>query len=66
MFHPRGVTRHHVTKAYRDSGLNVLQPERRLVSAQLRPYKIRDRVCSTTLQHLPGENPSDYVTSNPM
>ena len=64
-FHPRGLTRRQLADIYRSSGLAELQPERRFICAQLRPPNLRDRICSTILQDIPGDNPSDYLTTNP-
>lgn len=63
-YHPRGVQRQQITTAYINSGLAKLQPERRFICAQLRPHNIRDRVCSTSLEDIPGDNPSDFLTAN--
>jgi hypothetical protein len=65
-FHPRGVQRKQIALAYRDSGLAKLQPERRFIVAQLRPHNLRDRVSNTALENIPGANPSDYLTANPL
>ena len=65
-FHPRGVQRQAITKAYQDSGLAALQQDRRLIVAQLRPRNIRDRVTTTALENIPGANPSDLLITNPL
>ena len=63
-YHPRGVTRQDINKAYRKSGLADLQPDRRFICAQLRPYNLRDRLCSTALRSVPDKEPSKYLSSN--
>ena len=63
-FHPRGITRQQITLAWKSSGLAELLPERRFICAQLRPPNLRDRICSTSLKDIPGDNPSDYLNTN--
>jgi hypothetical protein len=58
--HPRGVTRQQVREAYSEF-IEPLITDRPLVVAVSRPKNIRDRVCSTRLADIPGENPSDYI-----
>ena len=64
-FHPQGVQRQSITQAYRKSGLAELQPNCRFIVAQCRPRNIGDRICATTLEDIPGENPSDLLVTNP-
>ena len=64
-YHPRGITRQQISLAWKSSGLAELLPERRFICAQLRPPNLRDRICSTSLKDLPGDNPSDYLNTNP-
>ena len=64
-FHPRGVQRQAITRAYRLSGLAELQKECRFIVAQCRPPNIRDRVCATALEDIPGANQSDLLVTNP-
>ena len=64
-FHPRGVQRRQIRTAYRDSGLEEILSDRRFICAQCRPANLRDRVCSTVLEHQPGTAPSDFITANP-
>ena len=60
-YHPRGISCKQIAKAYKDSGLAAALLEKRLITAQLRPYNIRDRISSTSLKLLPDEKPSKYV-----
>jgi hypothetical protein len=60
--HPRGVTRQQVRQAYSEFIAPIL-PDRPLVIAVSRPKNIRDQVCRTRLQDVPGDNPSDYIES---
>lgn len=62
--HPRGITRKQISGCYRNH-LQELIPERRFIVAQLRPTNLRDRVCSTALEDIPGANPSDCLIANP-
>ena len=55
-FHPRGLTRRQLADLYRSSGLAELQPERQLICAQFRPPNLRDIICITVLQDIPGDN----------
>ena len=64
-FHPRGIQRQAITRAYRLLGLAELQKECRFIVAQCRPKNIRDRVCATALEDIPGANPSDLLVTNP-
>ena len=64
-FHPRGVQRQAITQAYRQSGLAELQQDCRFIVAQCRPCNIPNRICATTLEDIPGENPSDLLVTNP-
>ena len=59
-FSPRGVKRQDITVAFKESGLDKLLPDYRLICAQLRSKNIRDRVCRTTLEDIPQANPSDF------
>ena len=63
-FHPRAITRQQITLAYCSSGLADLLGEHRFICAQLRPPNLRDRICSTSLEDIPGDNPLDYSTTN--
>ena len=63
-YHPRGIQRRQCATAYNNSGLAALMPERRFITAQLRPKNLRDRVCRTTLRNVPGANPSDFLSTN--
>ena len=65
-FHPRGVQRQAITRAYKQSGLAELQENCRFIVAQCRPRNIRDRICATSLEDVPGENPSDLLVTNPI
>ena len=60
-FHPRGVTRQHISLAWKSSGLAELLPKCR---AQLLPPNLRDCICSTCLKDIPGDNPLDYLNTN--
>jgi hypothetical protein len=60
--HPRGISRQQVRTAYADTLGNLL-PDRRLLIAVSRPKNIKDRVCSTILPDIAGENPSDHITT---
>ena len=60
-FHKRGVSRQDIANAYRKSGLAALQPDRRFIVAQTRPFNLRDRLCSTALSVIPGQDPSNYL-----
>ena len=60
-YSPRGVKRQEITVAFHESGLAKLLPDRRLICAQLRSRNIRDRVSRTTLEDIPGSNPSDFL-----
>ena len=64
-FHPRGVQRQAITRAYKQSGLAELQENCRFIVAQCRPRNIRNRICATTLEDVLGENPSDLLVTNP-
>ena len=64
-YHPRGVQRREIRKAYHDSGLENLLPDRRFICAQLRTINLRDRVCRTALECEPGATPSDFLATNP-
>ena len=59
-YHPRGIQRSQVRQVYSDT-LAPLLPERNLILAVSRPRNLRDRVCSTRLPDVPGENPSDLM-----
>ena len=63
-YHARGVQRKAVSRAFRNSGLADLMQERRFIVAQCRPMNLRDRVCNTALENIPGANPSDYLTAS--
>ena len=63
-YHARGVRRQDIATAYRKSGLATLQPDRRFIVAQTRPFNLRDRLCSTALSLIPGKDPSNYLSSN--
>ena len=60
-FSPRGVKRQDIAVALKNSGLEKLLPEKRLICAQLRSINIRDRVSRTALEDIPMENPSDFL-----
>jgi hypothetical protein len=60
-FHPRGITRSNIRTIY-DTTIGPLIPNRRLLVAVSRPKNLGDRVCSTRLQDVPGNNPSDFMT----
>jgi hypothetical protein len=59
LHHPRGVSRQQVRAAYAET-VEPLIPERPLIVAVSRPKNIKDRVCRTRLDDIPGANPSDY------
>jgi hypothetical protein len=60
--HPRGITRQQVRSAFSDT-LGPFLKDRRLLIAVSRPKNIKDRICSTRLATLPGDNPSDYINN---
>jgi hypothetical protein len=60
-YHPRGIQRSQVRQVYSDT-LAPLLKDRNLILAVSRPRNLRDRVCSTRLPDVPGENPSDFFT----
>lgn len=62
-FHPRGIQRQDVRQAFINSGLNALIPDRKFIVAQRRPKNLGDRLCSSTLPDIKGNNPSDYTDS---
>ena len=64
-YHPRGIQKRHIRRAYVDSGLEKLLPNRRLICAQLKAPNLRDRVCRTALKEVNNANPSDYLATNP-
>ena len=64
-YHPQGVQPQAITRAHRQSGLAELQKDYRFIVAQCRPRNIRDRIYATTLEDIPGENPSDLLVTNP-
>jgi hypothetical protein len=61
-YHPRGIQRSQVRQVYSDTLATVL-PDRNLILAVSRPRNLRDRVCSTRLPDVQGENPSDFITN---
>ena len=62
-YHPRGIQRRDISKAFKDSGLKQLMPNRRFICAQTRATSLRDRVCRTALKDVPNANPSDYLAT---
>jgi hypothetical protein len=58
--HPRGITRQQIRAAYSET-IGPLITDRKLIIAVSRPKNIRDRVCSTRLHDIPGDNPSDHI-----
>ena len=60
-FHPRGVQRTAIRKHYAGT-LAPHLPERRLIVAISRDKNLRDRLCSTILESVEGNNPSDHLT----
>jgi hypothetical protein len=60
-YHPRGIQRSQVRQVYSDT-LAPFLPDRKLILAVSRPRNLRDRICSTRLPDVPGENPSDLIT----
>jgi hypothetical protein len=58
--HPRGITRQQICAAYSET-IGPLITDRNLIIAVSRPKNIRDRVCSTRLYDIPGDNPSDHI-----
>ena len=63
-YHARGVQRKAVSRAFHNSGLAKLMQERHFIVAQCRPMNLRDRVCNTALENIPGANPSNYLTAS--
>ncbi len=61
-YHPRGIQRSQVRQVYSDT-LAPFLPDRNLILAVSRPRNLRDRVCSTRLPDILGENPSDLITN---
>jgi hypothetical protein len=61
-YHSRGIQRSQVRQVYSDT-LAPFLPDRNLILAVSRPRNLRDRVCSTRLPDVPGENPSDLITT---
>jgi hypothetical protein len=61
-YYPRGIQPSQVRQVYSDT-LAPLLPDRNLILAVSRPRNLRHRVCSTRLQDIPGENPSDLITN---
>jgi hypothetical protein len=59
--HPRGIQQSQVRQVYLDI-LALLLPDRNSILAVSRPQNLRDRVCSTRLPDIPGDNPSDLIT----
>jgi len=60
-YHPRGVTRQQIRQAY-ERHLGTVLPDCSLTIAVSRPRNIGDRVCSTVLPSVPGDNPSDHLS----
>ncbi len=60
-YHPRGIQRSQVRQVYSDT-LAPFLPVRKLTLAVSHPRNLRDRICSTRLPDVPGENPSDLIT----
>jgi hypothetical protein len=61
-YHPRRIKRSQVRQVYSDT-LAPFLPDRKLILAVSRPKNLRDRVCSTRLPDVLGENPSDMITT---
>jgi hypothetical protein len=59
-YHPRGMQRTTIRKAFNASLQKVL-PHRTLIVAASRPKNLGDRVCRTRLPDVPGNNPSDLT-----
>ena len=64
-YHPQGVQRQAITQAYTQSTLAKLQQDCHFIVTQCQLCNIRDRICATTLEDIPGENPSDLLVTNP-
>ena len=60
--HLRGITRQQICAAYSET-IGPLITDRNLIIAVSRPKNIRDRVCSTRLYDIPGDNPSDHINT---
>ena len=61
-YHPRGIQRSQVRQVYSETLAPIL-PDRHLIMAVSRPRNLRDRVCNTRLADIPGDNPSDLITT---
>jgi hypothetical protein len=61
-YHARGIQRSQVRQVYSDTLAPLLQ-DRNLILALSRPQNLGDRVCSTRLPDILGENPSDLITN---
>ena len=60
-YHPRGVQRKQIRTGF-DATLGPLLPQRKLVVAISRDKNLRDRLCQTKLELVPGNNPSDCLS----
>jgi hypothetical protein len=59
-YHPRGIQRQQIRLLYQET-IQPLIPDRELIVAVSRPRNLRDRVCSTRLPNVTGQNPSDFL-----
>lgn len=59
-FHPRGVQRTTIRGIFQET-LGPLLQDHKLTVAVSRPKNIRDRLSSTVLKDLPGQNPSEIL-----
>jgi hypothetical protein len=62
-FHPRGFQRQTIQDIYKKTlGRHIL--DRKLTVAVSRPRNLQERISSTKLHDVKGNNPSDYIASN--
>lgn len=60
-YHPRGIQRQTIRRIFNETLADHL-PDKTLIVAVSRPRNLRDRVCSTRLKDVPGENPSNILS----